>query len=476
MQAKAEFGGRLARCPACGENVIIPGGSGGRSNRIGPEQPTPAPKQSPKTARRVEEEEEDIPEVEAVEDEDDYDDEDEEIEERPRSRSRGKPSKANKSGGSRVLLWICLILLLLLVPGGALGWWLWSGKASPTAVSGVTGSTGTIDDLTFVPGNMAGFVVLRPADIVATPAGQRAIQSLPAEARTPFAVATLNELERLSVVFAEFNPAKQQDSVWVVMRSTKPFDKDQVLKGFRDQFKTQEFEGKTYYAPATNGSPAVWFAGDRVLVLGEEVALKRAMALPTTRTTGPLDAAMGEIESKRHIVMAIVPPAAPDKQGGVVPLQAQQMQKLAATKLITLTGDVADGLTLNLSLKYDSEQKAKDAKNAFGPMLQSLKPMVMFATAAGANQMKGDNPGKTLTTILDSIKPEQEGSTVHLKVALDAATLATLSALATKLAMPPGPAPAVRRGIGNPGAAPPTAATGAPRRTPRVSRPGTAKP
>jgi hypothetical protein len=472
MQARTEFAGRLARCPACGENVIIPGPTATkRSMQVTPEQPTPAPRQKPARMPRVEEEDE-IPEVEEVVD--DYEEEEEEEvdrDERPRRRSQNYRRQAKQSGGSRVLIWTCLTLLLLLMLGstGALAWWMF-------------GSSAATDDLTYVPGDGAALFSLRLADAAATPFGQKAVAMLPPSAKTAMGNEDLSEVERVTIVVADSNPTKFQDSMWVVIRATKRMDKEKVFQGAGDTFKEVKFEDKTYYTPSSPSKPSIWFVSDKIMLFGEPTALKRAMKLPSKRATGPLDAVLDDLQSKQHqIVVAFKrPPSADNSMRGLPPMFANGGQKALDFTLVTMTGDAKDDVSLDLNLLYDSEAKAVDAKTAMVQMLQSFKPMAQMMEFANKGKKDGPKP-PSFTAILDSIKPEQIGSRVNLKFTIDSGMLAMFKDMAAMQgpgARPGPPQPIRTFKAGGAGATPTTPATPAPvnaRRSPRGRPPVTDK-
>jgi hypothetical protein len=137
MRALAIYAGRLARCSACGENVIIPGPDGNAVRRFPADTKTPVPrKPSPPP-----DEEDDIPEAEALSDVEEIEqveeaDEPEEVEaadEEPEERPvKRRPKKKNKGGESHILLWICLTLFLLLSIGACAAgiWWLMNSANS----------------------------------------------------------------------------------------------------------------------------------------------------------------------------------------------------------------------------------------------------------------------------------------------------------------------------------------------------------
>lgn len=127
MNAADEHAGKKAKCPSCGEIVVIPQRSilpapaKAAPARTAPTKPPPgavsrkpqpasdvddddAPRRKPAPARAksrpVEEDDEDIPEVEAVDDDDDYEEAEEidEEEERPKKKKKKSKKRRSRSG------------------------------------------------------------------------------------------------------------------------------------------------------------------------------------------------------------------------------------------------------------------------------------------------------------------------------------------------------------------------------------------
>jgi hypothetical protein len=97
MRAQRVFAGRLARCPTCGDNVVIPGQREDAGRRFSVDTRTPIPRERPADAYG------DVPRAMALDDEDD------EVVERPRKR---RPKRKSDHDSSTALVWVGLGLLL----------------------------------------------------------------------------------------------------------------------------------------------------------------------------------------------------------------------------------------------------------------------------------------------------------------------------------------------------------------------------
>jgi hypothetical protein len=98
MRAQKVFAGRLARCPTCGDNVVIPGQREDSGRRFSVDTRTPIPRERPAEAYG------DVPRAMALDD-----DEDDEVVERPRRR---RPKRKSDHDSSTALVWVGLGLLL----------------------------------------------------------------------------------------------------------------------------------------------------------------------------------------------------------------------------------------------------------------------------------------------------------------------------------------------------------------------------
>lgn len=484
MQAKAEYGGRLARCPACGENVLIPSANGSPDTRLRADRPTPVPKKTP-APPPPEEDEEDIPELEEVaEREDDFEEErpskrraaarngdadfeGEEEDERPRKRGSRSVKVQKKSGA---LLWISLsVAAVLLLGGGTALAWIF-----------LKNSSGAVDDLAFVPGNVQGIVSLRLGEAGATPLGKQLVDQLPPAAKAQLNTGMgLAEVDRMTMVFFNVQTnlaADPSEAFWIVLLASQPMSKDAVFKGAGDTFAEQKTnDGKVYYIPSNPNNQSLWFVSDRIVIAGKPAALQRAMHLPPSPASGPLDDAIKEIRSKQHQIVAAFAPSpemAPRPDAPAAPFM-KPFQPLLETTLVKLTADLDQGISSELTLKFASEDKAKAAKTA----ADQLK--ALMALMPGAPPGAKSDPTAPLKDALKNLAVEQSGSSISTKVSLDGpAVMAMVQGAAAGLAGRPNPGAAAAKGFPlRPGAAQKgtTAKQAAPSTTSRRTAPTTRK-
>jgi hypothetical protein len=444
MQALAEYAGRLARCPACGDNVIIPGPSGGRSTAVRPDRPSPPKKVPPPADYEEIEEVDEVPAVEEVDEvprqdqaaaaeHDDFDENGDfnEDDDRPRSRIQGnsRGARPKKGGRGRVLLWVSLTTLavLLIGGGGALAWWLYPAP-------------GVTDDLVFVPANPRGIVSVRLGDIAESAVGKQLISQLPLRAQgslfVPDPKLQINpeDLERITVVF----PAGgNSEPGWGIFRAKKPFDRAEILDNLANA-TTKEHEGKTYYKPARRGEP-IYFAGDNIVVIASnEAMMKKALSLPPGRSAGSFSSALKMMDAKRHFVAALavtpdmvqfpkmmaggaLPGGIPGRPGAKADPAAKQLEAIFDLQSLTVVADAGERLDIEVDATYPDEAAAKKVVDGVQALIKTLQP----GKAPGGAKQPGGAQGMMgrMQSLLDNITLEQASEVVHLRLSLDQDTL-----------------------------------------------------
>jgi DNA-directed RNA polymerase subunit RPC12/RpoP len=428
MQAHSKHAGRLARCPACGDNVIVPAvDEGPRESRFRRQKSEPAPRQTP-PPRPADEEPADISELDEIQEVEEF----EEI--REESPPKGQPAHrpradapaagrerhdeedhrplrkpARKVKRARIGLWIFLTLFFLTIfgsIGAGVAVWIWS--------------RGVTDDLALVPADATAFVSIRTGETAATPLGQKLWARVPAAEKAYVQVLKPADTERVTVVLSERTP-NPEDGTWVVTRTARPIDHKLLAKELGEQAAEQKFEGKTYYIPAAPNKPPFWIAGDHVLVTGRVAALKKAMSLPGTRTPGPLDPALAEADAGRHFVAAF---AAPGE--AVAPFRAvvpAPYRPLFDATLVSLTGEVTDTLALDLTLTLPSEAQALAAREAVEHALNDARKAAPPAAADGRRGKGPPEASAKVQAFLNALKAEQNGPAVGVKVTIEGAAL-----------------------------------------------------
>jgi hypothetical protein len=116
MRSLAEYAGRLARCPACGDNVIIPAPEPTTVQRFNADVRTPIPRRPPPPPADFEE----IPELEEVRN----DDSDATVVNADPTRRDRRPAANRMKLRSAMLLWFGLALFFL-VSFGSCAWGVW---------------------------------------------------------------------------------------------------------------------------------------------------------------------------------------------------------------------------------------------------------------------------------------------------------------------------------------------------------------
>jgi hypothetical protein len=415
MQARAEYAGQPAKCPGCGAVVIIPGAeeaAGSAGSRIRSDKPEPKRAGVAGRGRRDEEYEDEEPERRRRrrdEDEEDWDE------------PRGK--RGRKSGKKKRALWPWLLAgslaLLLLVGGGLTAFLLLRG--------------GSASDLAFIPPDAQGFVTIRVADVWKTDAAQKVVAQLkqlnprmgdlPAEFEKEAGL-TLTDVERLTTVFVD----AQREVVWGIVLTSKPYDPKKI-QGKLTNPQELKHEGKSYHTGTKDGQKvALYFASDRVLVVGPEEGVKRCLSFAAgKKAKGPLDDAIKLAAGTHHVVAAINPPPAQMQKlkaqmGGA----GQAYQSLADVQVATVVLDVGAQLQLDATLRFPAEGKAKEAKTAIDGSVAMAKlflPQLKQQFARGMPGGEGEKLFDQIKSALDAIAVEQKGTDVSVRAKTEAANV-----------------------------------------------------
>jgi hypothetical protein len=405
MQARAEYAGRLTKCPACGSQVPIPDSD---ETDGAPDHEAPARIRADRPAAKH------LP-VEKLEEVDDEDD----------VPVRGRNRRSVKRKSRPVWIWIAAsaALLLLLVGGGIGAWFLFR--------SGPTG------DLALIPGNAQGFVTVRVADVWKHDATQKALQQLKQQMpEMPDAAAEMEketgltpaDVERASFVFQD----AQNEVMWGIVLLSKPIDKAKILEKIGNPAETKQGKG-SYYRSTKGGNLALSFVTDKLILAGPEAGVKFALDYQAgSQKSGPLDGAIKLAGGKHHIVGGVVPPPALVQQARAnIPPQMAQYQALLDLQSATLTMDMTDSTLTEISLNFPADAKAKEAKTAIDGALGMAKGFLPFMKGQGGPP-EAAKAFDQIQAALDSIKIEQKGSAVAVSVTAPLDT----SAIVTGLLLP----------------------------------------
>jgi hypothetical protein len=449
MQARAEYAGRVTKCPNCGLQQPIPGKKEEDETpmpaRIQAERPAPRPRRdedeeddrrpAARRGRDREDEDEDDrrPSRRRDEDERDRDEEDEDFD------RRRKRDKKKKRSMMPLLLGLAAGLCLLLGAGAAVGiyYWFFTGGGDLTA---------------WVPGDGQGFVSVRVGDVWKLEDTQKAMAELrkqnpqmdPAqEMEKRFGMGPA-DIERLTVVVQD----AEKQRVWMVISTAKPYDQDK-LKGNLEGSSEKTHEDKKYLVGKVKDAPdnaALHFVNNRMMVAGPEEGVKAALGVAAKRNKGPLDDGLSLI-GKSHLVAAfnIPPQLAQQMKAGMNNPFAQQYSAVAEVQSGTLVLNMDNKKTdLEAALRFPDDGKAKAAKEAADKGLKAVQGLLLIAGGA-ANQPEGKKAVEQVSKALDALKIEQSGSRVVLRTSIESGgSAAGVGALLGNMNLPGVQGPAKR--------------------------------
>jgi hypothetical protein len=405
MQARAEYAGRMTKCPACGSQVPIPEAEEADDKEHQSTAPTRIRADRPALKR--------LP-VEKLEE---VDDEEEDFDTPARRRKNRNIRRRSRP----VWIWIAAsAALLLLLVGGGIGAWLFfrGGSAS---------------DLALIPGNAQGFVSVRLADVWKHEGIQKSLQQvraqvpdfpdLDAESEKEFGMVPA-DVERFSWVFQD----AEREVMWGIVLTNKPINKTKLLEKIGNPAEVKQGKGG-YFLSAKGDKLALAFLNDKLMLFGPEAGVKFALDYEAGKpASGPLDGALKLANAKHHIVGGFNPPSKLVQQLRTsIPPQAQQYLVLTEMQSATLTIDYADMATMDIAVSFPNDAKAREAKTAVVSALDQFKQSLP--------QIKGMMPPEMQQAFtqaeatLNGIKIEQQGTAVALsmKSPIETAGLAGLT-------------------------------------------------
>ena len=392
-QARPEHAGKKTKCPRCGKLLTIPSPDEPEAveelDEPRPRRPASVTADRPvaRAGRRAAvDEDEDRPRRRGRE-EDDY----EEDEDRPRKRK--------KKGGAKK--WIFIGAGVAAVAGIALLLWLLLGG-------------GISSDFDLVPRDAPAFATVRVADLLKTPVGKKLMDKLGdqkqhlTEVEKKFGV-SLQDVERVTAVFLDV----EKPSWYVIIQTSKAVDKNKILKELGNASE-KKHEGKTYHAE-TGGKDAIYFASDKLIVIGAETNVKKAMEVK--KKSGPLDDALKlASKSKYQIAGGFNIPSSLVNQAkagaGMVPGAAD----LLTVKSVAGAMAVSDSIEIVARAYFPDSSKAKSAADSLKTIMNLGKGFAPKEAAA-------------LTKIPD---PKQSGKAVEITWKVEKGDVDSLIDVGTK--------------------------------------------
>jgi Protein of unknown function (DUF1559) len=396
LQVRAEHAGRNVRCPACQSVLTVPGivaavPTAPRARRPAPPPTLPAEELFP----------------------------------------LDQPVKRKARSPARRPLWpwiAAAVCLVLLTTGGLLAWVL-SGRGIP----GISGAGGVSApefpaDLALVPANAQGFAAIRVGDLTDLPDYKMARQFLP-----PIEAAKLADVEsKLGVSIADVERITfvstdgEKMEMWGVIALKKPYDSKKIKDLFPPGTQEIKHGNATYHLLAVDDPKvAIHFVNDRILVAGTESGVKRCLKQMDEKTSaGPLAEGLKLAAANHHIVVAGAPPVdVMQKLKKTMPPGMEAFAGFLDLQTGTLVIDeTAQALQLDLRLNFPTEAKAQEVKSAMDGLVgmgRLFLPQLKAQLTQGPNAQEGQKVAAWLEATLNSVKPEQKGSSVTLNLKLD---------------------------------------------------------
>jgi type II secretory pathway pseudopilin PulG len=252
-------------------------------------------------------------------------------------------------------------------------------------------------DLSYITPKAALAVVAHPKRVLADPA----FELLPLEIFTAAGRRFLGfdplEVEQIMLVAEAPSsiPPQGFPRAVVIVKLSKPFPKENVLRDLWHATTEGQLDGKSYRQAAGPMAVSIFRPDDRTLIVGADDMLRDMWANRANPQPGPLSRALGQIESPPDIAaIALVEPIRPLIAGPLamapVPPPFVDVKKIpdllnSVEVKANLTGDMA----MSLTLKANDEAAAAQLEQVIDGLLSSFRQAI---AADLARQESSGNP------------------------------------------------------------------------------------
>ena len=248
-------------------------------------------------------------------------------------------------------------------------------------------------DLELVPGDCAGFVHLRPADIwnsetmsdarqLVAKAGPEALAAFDKKLMPP-----ISSIERITIIWptppaiADPTPAVDPEAVsaLLVIACSKPIDPTQLQKAWMPDGRIKKHLGKSYFFDEESWA-GLYLADDRTFVMGSEDALVFLLErMAVKKTAGPLSPVLHAMP--KHPIVVALNGVAVGGHPGLKQLMPLKTPALLDAQTAILTADLGKEMQLEIRLNFASDEEAQAGEKAGQAALDLVRILVAQAAA-----------------------------------------------------------------------------------------------
>ncbi len=322
-------------------------------------------------------------------------------------------------------------LLLLALALGVIGL---SGEPA------VRAQTAGAADLALVPADATAFIHIRFADLWNSPLAQLIRQQVGAELAKAGHLAgitlpgliemeketglKLSDIDTINIIVLGVTGGEREPPVVGVVSTAQPYDGKKVVSAMKGNVQVRKHAGKSYHV-SDGRSPAIHFAGDRMIVVADEPVLKRFLEGSAKPAGGRLAGALKLAGEKHHLVAGFqVPePFLQMAKQESLPPEAAFLKPLlevhSGSLVVDLTADIRVQATLNLP----SDAAAKEAAEGLKKGLELAKQQIAQIPPGEARMGILALIAKQLENLLRETKVEPQRSSVVVTMQANGAVL-----------------------------------------------------
>jgi hypothetical protein len=290
-------------------------------------------------------------------------------------------------------------------------------------------------DLALIPGDAFAFVSVRVADLW-NDAGTKALRTQFAKEHPDDYKAIIEsvsvppqEIERLSFVITKTpGPNDPGPVVAVLVTTTKPYDRNKVLKDLLPEAKEEKRKGKTYFV---QGEAAVYPVDATTFLMGRTDTVDGVMDSTVKGSASVLAPALTLAAGKHPVVGAMRPAALLDTIGNMIPPEVETFKPLLEAQAAYGHVDFGKEAKLEAHVVYASEDETKGGMTAAKGLVALIQTFLPMGEAQLDKLPKGKVDTfkklyKEFGTSLKDLPIEAKGKEVRVALTLKA-DVATVS-------------------------------------------------
>ncbi len=289
--------------------------------------------------------------------------------------------------------------------------------------------TATAADLALVPGDATAFIRVRFADLWNSPLGQLIRQqagvelakaTIEMEKETGF---KLTDIDTINIIVLGVTGGEREPPIVAIVSTAQPYDGKKIVSAMKGNVQVRKHGGKAYHIG--DRAPAIHFASERMIFVGDEPVLKRFLEGSAKPAGGKLAGALKLAAEKHHVVAGFqVPePFLQMAKQESLPPGADFLKPLLEVHSGSLVVDVTANIRVQTTLNLPSDAAAKEAAEGLKKGLELAKQQITQIPPGEAHIGMLGLIAKQMENFLKETKIEPQRSSVVVTMQANGAVL-----------------------------------------------------